>query len=1205
MSIRKLFDKTRPIDRQITSVINYSGDTEDQLEREIQEYEVTDNLGRHYERLMINLSNGFQSGGGHEIGVWVSGFYGSGKSSFTKYLGFSLDPARTIKNQPFLKRLQNQLPSVALRQQLQTLATQFPATVIMLDLAAVASAQAISQGVSRLLYWKVLEWAGYSKEEKIALFELMLERDGNFDAFKKRIEQEAKGKKWEQLKNDTLVCKTLVSRIAPEFYKDVWPDAKAFNDIKIESIYGEDERVKQMLELIERRTGNRRVMFIIDEVGQFIEGMPQLILNVQGLAENLKNVGRGQAWIIATAQQTLPVTGPLFKLKDRFPEPLRVDIESSDIKEITYRRLLRKSPEGDDQLKALFKANEGSLTHATQLKNTRYHMGTLDDIVFARLYPFLPQHFNILMELLRTLARSTGGIGLRSAIKVIQDVLVDVSGQRRDEQTLADAETGTLATADVFFDTLRIDIERASRQLADAVAKVVESRGRASLGARIAKAIAVLQLVEGFPVSRANVAAVLYPALGAKPLEEDVNKAVDELLTDKQLPLTEIDNSLRFMSEAVSVLIGEKQLLQPSSSDFNRLIADQLRSILTPVPSALVENTLTVKVQVKQLQGELPVAITHDKSEIELHLELVPAVEVAATMKKRDADSRQTNNQDIIYLVGEESTSIRDLVKEIYRCDEIHKRHRTEAAEKDVADFVRAQGQRAEVLKRDLDTALQNSFTKGSFVFRGQPRAVATLGMELLIACKAQLQGVASAVFSRFKEAPLQADSSLAEKLLQTRDLSNIPTPLNPLNLVRKQGNATSIDTQHAALVSMQDYLRKHGEVDGKKLLEDFLRAPFGWYKDTTRYLAAALLLSGSVRVRVGAQWIKVSGEKAIEAFKSSPAFGKVDVALNDAPPDPQVCLRAAQRLLKVTGENVLPMPQNISRAVQDWFPRLQRDFASLASELTRFRLPGTDRAERLLKQLAQVLQGDASDAPAVLGAEECDVIDNLLWAREAGKALAQKFGEDALKAHGLLDEIPKLPKVGAAEALIDASATVRSELAGFLEREDFFHVASDIRNRLSTLDGLVQSAAESLTGEMARHVEEEKNSILNSDDWAKLPEADRASFSERLEELAPGEARDLDGMRALLNRRIEIDSALTQIRRQVQERAKQQSPSPQPPTPTPTPAPTPVPPSGGPKPEPRKLKLRRRIEAVDLPPVIKDLQDAHQQGAGVDLDLE
>ena len=1216
-SIRTLFDKARPIDRQITSVINYGGETEQQLEREIREYEVTDNLARHYERFMVNLSEGFQSGGGHEIGVWVSGFYGSGKSSFTKYLGFALDPARQIKSQPFLKWLQNQFPTAALRQQLQTLATRFPATVIMLDLAAVASAQAIAAGVSRLLYWKVLEWAGYSREEKIALLELLLERDGKLEAFQKRIEKEARGQKWEKLKHDTLVAKTLVSRVVTEFYKEIWPDAKAFNDIKIDSICGEDERVRQMLDLVERRTGNRRVLFIVDEVGQFIEGNPQLILNVQGLAENLKNIGKGQAWIVATAQQTLPVTGPLFKLKDRFPEALRVDIESSDIKEITYRRLLRKSPEADDTLKGLYKANEGALTHATHLKNTQHHMAFTDEAVFARLYPFLPQHFSILMELLRTLARSTGGIGLRSAIKVIQDVLVDVSGQRRGEKLLADAEVGALATADVFFDTLRIDIERANRPLVEAVNQVVTSRGKDTLPARVAKAIAVLQLVEGFPVSQANVAAVLYPAVGVKPPLEEVQAAIKVLLADKALPLSEIDGSLRFMSAAVSVILTEKQTLEPAGADINRIIADQLRDILTPAPSAQVENTLTVKVQVKQLQGDLPMAITHERSEIELHLELLPPADLPSSLKKRENDSRQTSNQHVIYLLGEESSQIRDLVREIYRCDEVHKRHRTEAAEKDVADFVRAQGQRAEALKRELDTAVQNAFLKGSFVFRGQPRAVSTLGIELLAACKSQLTSVADAVFGRYKEAPLQADASLAEKLLLTRDLANCPTPLNPLSLIQKRGNATTIDTQHASLLSIQDYLRKHGQVDGKKLLEDFQRAPFGWYKDTTRYLAAALLLAGRLRLRVGAQWIKVSGEKALEALKSNVAFGKVDVALNDQVVDPQVSLRAAQRLLRVTGQNVLPMPQNISRAVQEHFPRFQREYASLASELTHCRLPGTDRAERLLKQLGQVLQGDASEAPTVLGAEECDLIESLLWARDAQNALDQKFDQDAIKARDYLDEIPRLPRIGAADALINASETVRTDLNALLEREDFHEVTAEVRQRLATLESQIQGAAAALTGEVAKHLQVEADAIRGLAEWSRLPEGDRGSLSQQIDELSAGEATDLAGMRAVLNRRLECDSQLARIRRQVVEKARQieaQPPAPPSPAPVPTPgqpaapAPATLPAVGAAGEKyvpPKQLKLRRRLEVVDLPPVIQNLQDAHQQGAGVELELE
>ena len=158
--IRDIFDQARPIDRQITSVINYAGASEDQLEREIREYEVTDSLSRHYERLLSNLADGFAAGAGHEIGVWVSGFYGSGKSSFTKYLGFAFDPKRKLKGDPFLKWLQNQFPGLPLRQQLSTVASKYPATVIMLDLAAVASVQAAAQGVSRLLYDEVMARAG-------------------------------------------------------------------------------------------------------------------------------------------------------------------------------------------------------------------------------------------------------------------------------------------------------------------------------------------------------------------------------------------------------------------------------------------------------------------------------------------------------------------------------------------------------------------------------------------------------------------------------------------------------------------------------------------------------------------------------------------------------------------------------------------------------------------------------------------------------------------------------------------------------------------------------------------------------------------------------------------------------------------------------------------------------------------------------------
>ena len=100
---------------------------------------------------MLGLLDEGLGGGAGEVGVWVSGFYGSGKSSFTKYLGFALDPGRKIDGKPFLEWPQAQLKTKALRTQLAALAKKHPATLIMLDLASAQIAGATMAEISSVL----------------------------------------------------------------------------------------------------------------------------------------------------------------------------------------------------------------------------------------------------------------------------------------------------------------------------------------------------------------------------------------------------------------------------------------------------------------------------------------------------------------------------------------------------------------------------------------------------------------------------------------------------------------------------------------------------------------------------------------------------------------------------------------------------------------------------------------------------------------------------------------------------------------------------------------------------------------------------------------------------------------------------------------------------------------------------------------------
>ena len=427
--IRSLFDPQKGIQRSIEKVISYQASQEERLKEEISEYIVTDSIDQQLERLLESIQAALETDGGHEVGVWVSGFYGSGKSSFTKYLGLALDPNVTVDGQPFVRHLQDRLRRPQTKALLNAVASRLSAAVIMLDLASQQIAGATLAEVSTVLFYKVLQELGYSRNTKVAALERKLKKDGRYEEFRTLFNEQT-GEQWEEFQNDELVVDSLLPNLAHQMYPALFQNDQAFTTSNSETIYFADDQVREMIEIIRDETGKENIVFVIDEIGQYVGSSDQKILNLDGLAKNIKNIGQGKVWILGTAQQTLTEDDPraslnspqLFKLKDRFP--ISVELESSDIKEICYRRLLGKSSSGEGEMGALFDRYGQALRHNTKLTDARFYDEGFDRESFVNLYPFLPAHFEILLRLLGALAKSTGGIGLRSAIKVVQDVLV-------------------------------------------------------------------------------------------------------------------------------------------------------------------------------------------------------------------------------------------------------------------------------------------------------------------------------------------------------------------------------------------------------------------------------------------------------------------------------------------------------------------------------------------------------------------------------------------------------------------------------------------------------------------------------------------------------------------------------------------------------------------------------------------------------------
>jgi len=1143
--LRELFDPSKPIDRRIEKVITYDTTDIELLRQEIKEYVVTDSIEQSIERLLDLLDEGMGGNEHREVGVWMSGFYGSGKSSFTKYLGFALDKECEIDGTPFLKFLQNQCTSKPLQARLATIAQKHPTTVIMLDLAAQALTGASQEKISTTLYYSVMQWAGYSRDKKIAYLEFMLERDEKMKEFEARISKLAKGKTWQEIKNQPLVVKSFASRLASEFYPDIWPDAKAFNEIKLEEAEKESDRIREMLDLLRRKSGKDNVIFLVDEVGQYVAQRDDLILNLDGLAKNLKNIGRGHAWIVTTAQQTLTEDDPsaaldtakLFKLKDRFP--VSIDLEARDIREICSRRLLGKSKDGEDVLNNLFDQQGQQLRNTTQLVGTRYYKDELAKETFVQFYPFLPHHFDILFELLARLAKTSGGIGLRSVIKVIQDVLIDQSKLRPGAKLLADEPVGTLATTVVFYDTLQRDIARSFGHVVEGVDKVQKVFGPEFIETQVAKSIAVLQLLEGFSVTPENISALLHPSVESSSLLESVKKAVDELHNEPTVPLSEVNGSLRFMSEAVSDIEKDRVLIIPRIADTRNILNTALRKIFTPSPTARLNGTRSVGTGFKVYSGAMPISLSGDKEEIQTHIEFVPEQDYDAKRDERILDSQHKSNSKIIFLLGREQNEVDTLLVEILRCRAIYDQNRNKATDKEVEEYLRSQDQRASRLSTEVERLIKKSLSGGSFIFRGKPKPVSQLAEDLTEALKRYLDDVAQQVFENYSEAPIQADSGLAERFLKTEKLDKIASKDDPLDLVRKSGEL--INKSHKALVSIKDYLEQRGQVEGRRLLDDFYAASYGWSKDTTRYLTAAMLVGGIIKLRVSGEDITYRSDVVISSLKNTVSFNKIGIALREAPTPQDILLRARERLLELTGDEFLPLEEEISKAVVRHFPDFQQDYVPLASELRNFDLPGIERVESIRDNISEILKGDASDAANRLGGEECPLYDDLIWVRDLKKAFDEGISAVAKEARELLNEIPQLPQAGIPGDLITEATEPRDHLIDLLSRENFFKHVPDIQNQIHIIQMKIKDKANALMEEQNKSLQAEKARIQGSASWQQLGAEDQARLATELEKLLICKADDLASFKKLINDKYTLDMALQRIEREIQEIIKQQ----------------------------------------------------------------
>ena len=1154
-TMRSLFSTRRPIDRPIEKVIDYYATDDTRLLAEVEEYEVTANVEQNLRRFLDVVGAGVRTSQVAETGIWVSGFYGSGKSSFTKYLGFALDPSRLVDGRPFLDLLAERIGPLTLRQELKALATREPMAVIMLDLGAEQLAASSLTSVSTVLYWKILQWAGYSKEEKVAQLEFRLDRDGRLDEFRQAYRAQF-GRSWDEVHNDPLVAVSRADQLAPGFYPREYPEPGAFRALRFSLAENLRDRAAEMLDVIRRKTGRQNVLFLIDEAGQYVAPRGELILNLDGLARNFKELGQGRVWVVATGQQTLAEivekaaynSAELNKLRDRFP--VSIELDARDIREITGKRLLGKAAEGEAQLGALFRQHGQALATNTRLVGTTLFKGDVDEQSFVRLYPFLPQHFDLLLELVRTLARSTGGIGLRSAIRVIQDVLVDTSKVLpAGARLLADQPVGRLATADQFFDTLRADVGKVLPHVVTGVDRVAQLFPEDGLPPRVAKAVGALQPIENLPRSVENVAALLYAQIGDPPQVDEVREALRRLVEEKATGLVEDPQAggFTFLSEGVKPLRDKRNAYAPTAGELNLLRSQILQGLFEAAPTATLENAKAVRAGVRL--GRTP--IVGEDEEVQFRLEATDAGgwDARRTTLLTETTGHAEWKTAIAWLIRPDD-AVDDVLVEVVRSRKAANETPESEADRDVASFIRAERRAAQINEEEARKLYRKALLEGTLIFRGKPTPATVAGATTDLAARKVLQEAAAQIYPSFHLVNIRPPTDLASKFLDVERLDRMPPGLDPLRFVTQSAGRPRVDPRHPALAEALRVF--HAQLDqrgttrlqGNAVQDIFAAAPYGWSKDATRYAFAALLLAGEIMLHTSGGVVQTAGPAAVEAMRSTQAFGRIGVALRDSRPSLETLDRAASRLESIVGLPVLPLENQISSTAREHLPPRLEPLAPLATQLRLLGLAGADRAQALADTGRDLLQQDGAAAISLLGAVDCDFPTDLDWAKQVSAALANGAEQDVQDARAAVREAQDLEQLSPGLRLVEMSE--RDTLGDALASDTFYTRLADLRGVARTVRERAARAFQERLAVYEADLIKGRASLEASPDWLRLADDDRLEIADRLKSSfppSPAAGEETSCLRLLLFRHNALPGLLQDLQREVTRRAPRLEP--------------------------------------------------------------
>lgn len=534
MRIRDMFYKK--IDRDIKGVIKIGQEDEENVYQELEEYVVTKELKGYFSDFFEAYKKGI-IGHTDKIGVWISGFFGSGKSHFLKIISYLLEN-RVVKGKRAVEYFYDKIEDPMVLADMK-MAGEISADVILfnIDSKADADSKIHKDAIVKVFNRVFNDMQGFCGSIPwLADLERQMSLDGTYENFKKEFER-ISGRKWEEAREDFYYEEDAIVKALSSATKMSEEAARNwYNNAEKNYVLTVDKFAKRVREYIESKGKNHHVVFCVDEMGQYIGDNSALMLNLQTVVEDLGTECGGKAWVIVTSQQDIDsvtkVKGNDFsKIQGRFNT--RINLSSANVDEVIKKRILKKNQVAADTLKILYENKSSILknliTFSADTLEKKFYADSDD---FVEVYPFIPYQFNLLQQVFTSI-RIHGASGKhlsegeRSMISSFQEAAI----------RFADCEEGTLIPFSAFYDTIETFLDSNVRTV------IIHTQDNSNLNDFDVELLKVLfmikYLTKEIPPNIENLATLMVSHIDEdkidlkKKIEESLKRLIKENLVQK------------------------------------------------------------------------------------------------------------------------------------------------------------------------------------------------------------------------------------------------------------------------------------------------------------------------------------------------------------------------------------------------------------------------------------------------------------------------------------------------------------------------------------------------------------------------------------------------------------------------------------------------------------------------------------------------